>query len=268
MISAGNNIFSGVVNDMWMHRKTEAELHSRPAIVACNPAPPQLPTRPLQPIQGPPTVPPPVQALPPAAAQPIQGPPIAPPQQAQPPPFGLPMYFPPTGWDSRGLNHNLPPNPIPSGALPTNLHHCSVAPPFVPASVTPLSQMQGTSMPPFDHMFPVPVVRPPVTSLPPPPPQLDSLPPLPPPVLQPPLPSSPPPPPYPDPPNIPPPPSSPPPPPPPLSESLNLVSSEPYLQYQWRGSLSKSGVHYCTIYAQRVESDVCRYSNANAEPTE
>ncbi|KAK4352184.1 hypothetical protein RND71_027702 [Anisodus tanguticus] len=265
----GNHPFTGVVNDMWMHRKSEAEIHSRPGIIACNPAPPQAPPRPLQPLQGPPSVPPPVQALPPVAPQPIQGPPIAPPQQAQPPPFVRPMYFPPSGWDSRGLNHNLPLNPIPSGALPTNLHHCSVAPPFIPPSVTPMSQIQGTSVPPFDHMYPVPVVRPPVTSLPPqPPPQLDSLPPLPPPVLQPPLPSSPPPPPYPDPPNIPPPPSSPPPPPPPLSESSNSKSSKQYLQCQWQGSLSKSGVHYCTIYAQRVESDSCRYPNASAEPTE
>ncbi|XP_010320299.2 uncharacterized protein [Solanum lycopersicum] len=266
----GNHIFSGSANDMWMHRKSEAEIHSRPAIVACNPTPPQAPPRALQPLQGPPTVPLPVQVLPAAAPQLIQGPLIAPPHQAQPPPFVRPMYFPPSGWDSRGLNHNLPPNPIPSGAMPTNLHHCSVASPFIPVSVTPLSQIQGTSMPPFDHMYAVPVVRPPVTSLPPqPPPQLDSLPPLPPPVLQPPLPSSPPPPPYPDPPNIPPPPSSPPPPPPPpLSEPSNSGSSSQYLECRWQGSLSKSGVHYCTIYAQRVESDICRYPNASAEPTE
>ncbi|KAK4348611.1 hypothetical protein RND71_031366 [Anisodus tanguticus] len=261
----GNHIFTGAVNDMWMHRKSEADIHSRPEMVACNPAPPQAPPRPLQPLQGPPTVPLPVQALPPVAPQPMQRPPIAPPQQAQPPPFLRPMYFPPSGWDSRGLNHNLPLNPIP---LPTNLHHCSVAPPFIPVSVTPMSQIQGTSVPPFDHMYPVPVVRPPVTSLPPqPPPHLDSLPPLPPPVLPPPLPSSPPPPPYPDPPNIPPPPSSPPPPAPQLSESSNSGSSKQYL-HQWQGSLSKSGVHYCTIYAQRVESDSCRYPNASAEPTE
>lgn len=265
----GNHVFSGAVNDMWMHRKSEAEIHSRPGIVACNTAPLQVPPRPLQPLHGPPTVPPPVHALSPAAPQHIQGPPIAPPQLGQPPPFVRPMYFPPSGWDSRGLNHNLPPNPIPSGALPTNLHHCSVASPFIPASVTPLSQIQGTSVPPFDHLFPVPVVRPPMTSLPlQPPPQLDSLPPLPPPVLQPPLPSSPPPPPYPDLPNVPPPPSSPPPPPPPLSESSNSESSKQHLQCQWQGSLSKSGVHYCTIFAQRVESDFCRYPNASAEPTE
>ncbi|CAN4122567.1 unnamed protein product [Withania somnifera] len=264
-----NHAFSGAVNDMWMHRKSEAEIHSRPGIVACNTAPLQVPPRPLQPLRGPPTVPPPVHALPTAAPQQIQGPAIAPPQLAQPPPFVRPMYFPPSGWDSRGLNHNLPPNPIPSGALPTNLHHCSVAPHFRPAPVTPLSQIQGISVPPFDHMFPVPVVRPPMTSLPPqPPPQFDSLPPLPPPVLQPPLPSSPPPPPYRDPPNIPPPPSSSPPPAPPLSESSNSESSKQHLQWQWQGSLSKNGVHYCTIYAQRVESDFCRYPNASAEPTE
>lgn len=269
-LSRGNHMFSGAANDMWMQRKSEAEIHSRLGIVASNTAPPQAPPRPLQPLQGPPPVPPPVQVLPPAAPQPIQGPLIVPPQQAQPPLFVRPMYFPQSGWDSHGLNHNMPSNPIPSGAMPTNLHHCSIAPPFIPASVTPLSQRQGTSMPPFDHMFAGPVVRPPVTSLPPqPPPQLDSLPPLPPPALQPPLPSSPPPPPpYPDPPNIPPPPSSPPPPLPPLSESSNSESSKQYLQCQWQGSLSKSGVHYCTIYAQRVESDICRYPNASAEPTE
>lgn len=90
-ISRGNHIFPGAANDMWMHRKSEAEIHSRPGIVACNTVPPQAPPRPLQPLQGPPTVPPPVQALLPAAAQPIQGPLIAPLQQAQPPLFVRPM---------------------------------------------------------------------------------------------------------------------------------------------------------------------------------
>ncbi|KAL3655243.1 hypothetical protein CASFOL_001029 [Castilleja foliolosa] len=193
--------------------------------------------------------------------------PFAPTQPGQASTFIRPVYVPPPNrWDPRGLGHHPPPNQIPS-----NLQ----GPPFIPVSVTP--QMQhGSSMAPFDQMFSLPVVAPPLSPLPPPPPnvapplpQSDFRTTLPPPhhELQPPLPPTPPPPlPPPPPPHVEPPAF----PPPPSSSPSAAVdtSSRPSPQYPWQGILTKSGVHYCTIYAQRVDSDICNYSTAVAEPAE
>ncbi|XP_075480608.1 uncharacterized protein LOC142521263 [Primulina tabacum] len=216
-----------------------------------------------------------------------QGPPITPPQLVQSSTFVRPSYAPPNSmWDARGLGHHLPPNPI-SCVTPANAHGSLQAPPFLPASVTPRSQIQGSSMPPFDQMYTVPVVPPPLSSLPPLsnvppplPPQSDFRSPLPfssefrPPLppqheLRPPLPPTPPPPPPPppsQPPPLPPPPSSPPPPPP--SDSLNGGGYRLCQKSTWQGILSKSGVYYCTLLAQRVDSDICNYSSDVAEPAE
>ncbi|KAH6832738.1 nucleic acid binding protein [Perilla frutescens var. hirtella] len=208
-----------------------------------------------------------------ASAQ-TSGPCIPPPQPAQSSTFNRPMYPPPNGlWDPRGLGHHLHPKPM----HPANAHANLQGPPFLPASVTPLSQIQRCSIAPFDQMFSVPVVPPPLSSLPPPPPnmpptlppQSDFRPPLPPhPELQPPLPPTPPPPPPPpphsQPPAFPPPPNSPPPP----SLAANAESSRTSSLYPWQGMLSKSGVYYCTIHAQRADSDICNYSSSIAEPAE
>ncbi|KAI3465268.1 hypothetical protein Pfo_021931 [Paulownia fortunei] len=209
------------------------------------------------------------------------GPSITPPQSVQASTFIRPVYAPPNSlWDARGLGHHLHPKPIPPAVMTTN-SHAMQGPPFLPASVTPLAQIQGSSMAPFDQMFSLPVVPPPLSSLPPPPPnippplppQSDFRPPLPPhPELQPPLPPTPPPPPppppppHPQPPACPPPPSSPPPPPPSVAADTESFRSSQH--YPWQGILSKSGVYYCTIHAQRVDSDICNYSNAIAEPAE
>ncbi|KAA8537846.1 hypothetical protein F0562_027574 [Nyssa sinensis] len=222
----GGHVVPGATEQMWMYKKPEIELHSAPGSIPCIPAPTQGPTMP------------------------------PPPQPFQTPPFMRPLYFPPNGsWDARGLNHHLPMNPISPNVLPNNLHGNTVAAPFLPASVTPLTQIQGGLVQHFDQMFPPPVMPPPLASLPPPQPD-----------MPPPLPPSPPPPPQSQPPFVPPPPSSPPPLPP--LESSNSESSGKHLQYQWQGTLCKSGVHYCTIYAHRMDSDICQYSNAISEPAE
>lgn len=224
----GGHVVSAAPEQMWMYGKPEIEQHSASGSISCIPAP-------------------------------AQGHNIAPPQLLQASPFMRPIYFPPhNAWDARGFSHQMPLSPIPPGVMPSNLHNHVVAPPFLPASVTPLAQMQGSSMPQFDQMFSLPV----------PPPQPDLAPPLPPqPDLPPPLPSSPPPLPEAQPPLVPPPPPS----SPPLAhpiEPSSIESSRHNLPYQWQGTLSKSGVHYCTIYAHRLHSDICKYSNAISEPAE
>lgn len=190
------------------------------------------------------------------------GPPAPPPPpQMQPPPFVRSPYPPPnSSWDARGLNHPLPLNPISPNVIPNSYPGNSVAcPPFLPASVTPLSQIQGTPMQHLDHVFPHSVAPPSISSLPPSQPE-----------MPPPIPPSPPPLPHSQPPNIPPPPSSPPPPPPPLSATgaSEVENCSQHVQCQWKGALCKSGVQYCSIYAQRVDSQTCKYLNAGPEPIE
>ncbi|KAF8410212.1 hypothetical protein HHK36_002734 [Tetracentron sinense] len=185
-----------------------------------------------------------------------QGPNIAPPQQIQASSFMRPVYLTSNNsWDAHHSNHHLPLNQISPGIVPNNRHVIAGVAPFLPASVTPLSQIPGSSMPHFDPMVSLPTM-PPLPSPPPPPPD-----------MPPPLPPSPPPLPLSQPPLVPPPPSSPPP-LPPAVEPSNLEEAGQCLNYQWQGVLCKSGVHFCTISAHREESDTCKYSNALSEPAE
>ncbi|KAI3513019.1 hypothetical protein L1887_20343 [Cichorium endivia] len=170
---------------------------------------------------------------------PMQGHYCPPSQPMQTSSYMRPMYYPP------------PPPPPNSSWDPHAMIHHVAPPPFLPASVTPLAQIQGNPMPHHDQMYYVPPqhdVGPPL-----PPPQLTMPPPQPNipvpihPELAPPLPPS-------------PPPSfesQPPPPPPPVVGS------------HWQGTLSKSGVHYSTIHARKLHSDVCNYGeNHISEPAE
>ncbi|XP_044511417.1 uncharacterized protein LOC123229572 isoform X2 [Mangifera indica] len=172
------------------------------------------------------------------------------PPQIWPSPFVRPVYPPPTSsWNSRGSNHHYSLNPISPSVVPHTFHGNVVTAPFIPPSVTPLAQIQGASMQSYDQVFSHHVVPLPLSSIPPP--QLEEPPPLPP--SPPPLPQS-------QPPLVPPPPSSPPPPPPPpAAESTEKESSGQLVQFQWQGMLCKSGVHYCTIYARREDSDICKW---------
>ncbi|KAK7291065.1 hypothetical protein RIF29_05934 [Crotalaria pallida] len=191
-----------------------------------------------------------------------QGPPIPPPQPTQSSTFMRPVYGPPNGpWDPQGMNNQLPVNQFRTGVMPNNFHGSAVVGPFVPPSVTPLAQVQGTPMQPYNQHIPQPLVPPPLASLPHP---KVEMPPPPPPPSPPPLPQT-------QPPFVPPPPGSPPPPPPPplpVQESVNMEYSRQSLQYQWQGTLSKSGVNYCTVYACRADSNICGYANAIPEPTD
>ncbi|XP_024972442.1 uncharacterized protein LOC112511179 isoform X3 [Cynara cardunculus var. scolymus] len=254
---AGGHISSGAPEQNWTYRKPESVPHSTPGSMACISAP-------------------------------IHGHNFAPSQTMQASSFMRPVYYPPnSSWDGRGMIHHAPINPISSGGMHSNLHNSAVAPPFLPASVTPLAQIQGNPLPQHDQMFYVP---PPLTTMPAPqpdlvpplPPQLNMPPPLPqrnmPPPLPPQLNMPPPLPPHPSlPPPLPmhpellpplppsPPPlleSQPPPPPPPI-ESLMLGSGG-----YWQGALSKSGVHYSTVHARKLHSDACNYTDNISEPAE
>ncbi|XP_010272361.1 PREDICTED: uncharacterized protein LOC104608162 [Nelumbo nucifera] len=190
---------------------------------------------------------------PPAATQGIVPPPPPPPIQTSM--FMRPVYLAPNNsWEKQSMNHPLPLNQISPGIMPNSIHVNAGPAPFLPASVTPLAQISGNSMQ-FDQMVALPTL-PPLSPPPPPPPD-----------MPPPLPPSPPPLPLSQPPLVPPPPSSPPPLPPSVEPSNTENAGQP-LQYPWQGALCKSGVHYCTIYAHREDSDVCKYSNAMSEPTE
>ncbi|XVE55772.1 hypothetical protein DITRI_Ditri03aG0184200 [Diplodiscus trichospermus] len=225
----GASVISGASGQVWNYKKPEIELHSAPGSMPCMPIPTQS----------------------------LSAPPPAPPQ-LQAPPFMRPVYPPSnSSWDPRGLNHQFPQNPISPGVLPNTFHGNAVPPPFIPASVTPLAQMQGPPTQHFEQMFSHPVVPRPLSSMPPPQPEMLHPPPPPLPQSLPPL--------VPPPPNSPPPP---PPPPPPIAEATDMGSSEQCVKYQWQGTLFKSGVHYCTVYAQRLESDICKYSSSISEPVE
>ncbi|KAL6845204.1 hypothetical protein ACP4OV_024699 [Aristida adscensionis] len=121
--------------------------------------------------------------------------------------------------------------------------------PFMPSSITPLMQLPAGSSQHSDKMLPPP--RPPNVA-PQPFTPLDMPRPTPPP-----LPIS-------QPPSVPPPPNSPP--HQPIADLSNPQKSSSHPR--WQGSLSKSGLHYCKIYASRVELDACRYENAVSEPAE
>lgn len=153
---------------------------------------------------------------------------------------------------------NTTPNPAFSHVSPrmmpgSNFRINPSAPlPFIPSSITPLAQLPGGSAQHSEKM-------------PPPPPLPNVVPPSFTPLDIPPRPPSPPPLPISQPPSVPPPPNS----PPPLQSATDPSDSQnPCSHPRWQGTLSKSGLHYCTIYASRIELVACRYENAVSEPAE
>ncbi|KAL9237977.1 hypothetical protein vseg_012462 [Gypsophila vaccaria] len=181
-----------------------------------------------------------------------QGSTIPPPQPIQNSPYVQPFYPLPNGsWDGHGFSHPNPLNTVPLSVMSSNVHSNHV-PPVPQASITPFSHVSESVIHSYSQSFPQPNGPPPFPSMPQP--QFD---------LPPPLPSSPP--------VVPPPPNSPPPPPPrsvdpSTTEPLGAVNAISSTQYEWQGTLSKSGVQFCTIYAHRLDSDLCGYSVSVSEP--
>ncbi|URE14103.1 RRM [Musa troglodytarum] len=159
-----------------------------------------------------------------------------------------PVYLTPSNsWDNSG------PSPLLNRTSTSmmlidnrNINACAPVP-FIPSSITPLSQLPGGAMQRFDQVVTVPGLS---NVVHPPPPPSDVPPPLP--LSQPP--------------SVPPPPSSPPPLQQPKDSDLQASVSCPH--HQWQGTLSKSGVHYCTIYAVREDSVACKYSTTLSEPAD
>ncbi|XP_077221548.1 nucleic acid binding protein isoform X2 [Tasmannia lanceolata] len=214
---------------MWMYKKPEIELQmSAPGSIPCPPVPTAT--------QGGNNFPP----------------------QMQPSSFMQPVYpTPNNSWDMHGLTPYMPLNQISSHTVPNNFHvNGPGVAPFLPPSVTPLTQLPRNPAQHFEQMVNLPAL-PPLTPPPPPPPD-----------MPPPLPPSPPPLPMSQPPVVPPPPSSPPPFHQQVVEPSSLENSGPRFQYQWQGALCKSGVQYCTIYASRADSVSCKYTNSIFEPAE
>lgn len=155
-------------------------------------------------------------------------PPILPPSVSTP---FLPPYLPPA-------------NQISPRVVPTANFRINLTPPlpFIPSSVTPLSQLPGSSLQNSDKTIPLaPIPGPSLQNcgimVPPhfPPPSF-----MPPPVVPPPLIS-------------------------PISAPPGIESAN---NHNWKGILSKSGLNYCSLYAVREESDLCRYLNGASEPKE
>lgn len=160
--------------------------------------------------------------------------------------FARPVYpGPGSPWE------NTTPNPPPFShasprMMPGSNFRVNPAPlPFIPSSVTPIVQLPGGSTQHSEKMPPLPNAAPPPFT------PLDMPPPPPLPISQPP--------------SVPPPPNS----PPPLQPSAEFSDSKKSSSHpRWEGTLLKSGLHYCRIYASRIELDACRYENSVSEPTE
>ncbi|CAM8881127.1 unnamed protein product [Rhodiola kirilowii] len=187
------------------------------------------------------------------SAVPLQGP-VPQTQHFQAGQHMRPAFAPPSGsWDPRGGHQSMNVNPPPSGIMHNHSYGVTAAAPFVTASVQP----RGNSLQHYDSVSASAVVPPPFPhpyqGMPPPP----SHSPLPPDCGQPPPPL---------------PPSSPQPqpqpPPPPALHLSNTGNAAPSIEYDWQGTLSKSGVRFCTIHAKRTDSEICKYTNVNSEPLE
>ncbi|KAF7037909.1 hypothetical protein CFC21_048183 [Triticum aestivum] len=162
-------------------------------------------------------------------------PPPPPPIQTS---FVRPVYpGPGSPWENTTPNPpfgRVSPRIVSPRMMPGSSFRIPSAPPFIPSCVTPRTPIPNVAPSPFTPL-----------DMPPPP------------LSPPPLPVS-------EPPSVPPPPSS-----PPAQPSTDPCNSQkPCPHPQWQGSLTKSGIHYCTIYASRIELDACRYGSTVSEPAE
>ncbi|KAL2318461.1 hypothetical protein Fmac_032337 [Flemingia macrophylla] len=137
---------------------------------------------------------------------------------------------PPNGpWYCRGINNHLLASQFKTGLMPNNFHSNAVESPFIHASVTPLAQIQGTPIQPYNQQVPPSIIPPSLSSLLHPQPEITAQLPSSPPSLVPPL------------------PSSPPPPPLPCPRISQYGMFRIVFAVSMSGNLCKSGVNYCTI---------------------
>ncbi|XP_018438359.2 uncharacterized protein LOC108810765 isoform X1 [Raphanus sativus] len=201
----------------------------------------------------------------PCVPMPAPGQAATPTSQIPPSPFvQQPTYAPPnTSWDTRSLSHQISPSgtAIATSSQTQGPPPQPVSGPFAPPPVHPVSQSQGPQVQQFDQVYPPPPLGPSLPSATQPPPPPPEMMPLPPQAQPPPLPHA-------HPPMVPPPPCNPQSPPPLPPKVTQLSEPDAYdhnVEHHWQGVLSKSGVHYSTIVAQRLESDICKYTNGFSE---
>ncbi|ESQ34085.1 hypothetical protein EUTSA_v10006638mg [Eutrema salsugineum] len=235
----------------------------------CNSVPPGAPFQQNWPASAPAQG---VSGTPSCVPMPAPGQPVTPTSHIPPSPFVQQSIYPPpnSSWDTRSLGHQISPsgNAAATSSQIQGPPPKQVSGPFIPPPVHPVSQAQGPQVQHFDHVYPPPPVGHSLPFVTQPPLQAQSQPP--PPEMMPPPPQAQPPPlPQAHPPLAPPPPSTPPSPlplPPTVTQLSEPDASKHNVEHHWQGALSKSGVHYSTIIAQRLESDICKYTNGSSEP--
>uniref|UniRef100_A0A7N0U9M8 Spen paralogue and orthologue SPOC C-terminal domain-containing protein n=1 Tax=Kalanchoe fedtschenkoi TaxID=63787 RepID=A0A7N0U9M8_KALFE len=182
--------------------------------------------------------------------------PVSQPQHFQAAQYMRPVFAPPnSSWDLHGGNPPMNVNPPLSGIRNNQSYGVTAVAPFVTAAITPLAPARGNSLQHYDSASSSVVMPPPLAAISHPQQGLPA-------------------------PSHSPHPPAHPHPPAPLSHSSpqmqplsalpfsNTGNAAPSTQYRWQGTLSKSGVRFCTVLAKITDSEICKYTNVDSEPFE